>query len=334
MTEQTQIDFSDPEAVATALTETELPEAAEIEPELDDENEVEAKTDKDADGDESATDNEASEEEVEVEDEIEDDEAEEEDADLFEEEIQDSFVSDDSVIDFDGEEMSIAELKKGYSRQSDYTKGKQELSTQKEQLKNFEQEAIAYMSQNVSKYQQMLTDAQTIDMVKLAEVDPRKYAKVSASIKQIEAKIAEESKVVQDWHDNYQSEQAAKTEKEIEAAMPIIEEFIPNFDESKAVEVLAYAAKIGMDEGKARAITDPHFIIALEKAMRYDKAKSAAALKRQPKKQGKTIKAKSTADVAHVESKKTRALREQMANTNNPEVLADLMTQIQFGNKK
>ncbi|RKY56961.1 MAG: hypothetical protein DRP93_00220 [Candidatus Neomarinimicrobiota bacterium] len=334
-TEAPVVDWSDPASVATALTEAELALDTEEES-VEDEEEVETKEANDVSDEDTSDDADADEEEADniEEEDLEDNDSETEDDDLFEQEETKAELSDDTLLTVNDQEMTIHELKEGFKRQADYTKDKQELATYKEQVKGLEQEAMVYMTKGIDKYQAMLNEASKIDMVKLADTDPRKYSRVRASIDQINDKIAEESKVVQEWHETYQKELSEQTEREVKAAMPIIEEAIPGFNEKKGGEVLAYASKIGMAEDKAKAITDPHFIIALEKAMRYDKAKSAASLRRQPKKQGKTIKAKSTADVAHVESKKTRALREEMSNTSNPERIAAILTELQFQGKK
>lgn len=327
----TEIDYSDPNAVADALTSLE-PEIENISDEEEEETEQE-ETDDDLEDDEDDEDEQDDADEDSDQETDEGADEDDEDEDLFDE--QDfKTVSDEAEVEIDGVNISVKELKDSYYRQSDYTKGKQEISAEREKLKAFEKEAIAFMSQGVQKYQLMLDDANTIDMVQLAETDPRKYARVSASIQQIQSKIAAETKVVQDWHNNYQAEKDNETERAVEMAMPIVEERIPGFNEAKAVEILQYAEELGMSEEDARGLTDPYVIIALEKAMRFDRAKSKAKIKREPKKaSGKAIRNKSSADVRQKETKSRTALKERMKNTTNPEELADIMTRLQLGDK-
>lgn len=321
MSEEKQVDWSDPDSIADLLVEpeeeTEVEEEIETEVESDDEEEMESEDDSgDADGDE--------EEEVEEEDDDDESEAEEDDSDDGDEEVDE--ISDETILSVNGEEVAVKELKDGYLRMSDYTKKNQDLAEKRTQIDALEKESVAYLTQDVSRYQKMLDDAQSIDMVALAEKDPRKYSKVRAQLDLVQNKVKEETKKIEEWHIEYQKKETEKVEAEIAEAMPIIKENITDWSEQKGLTILNYAVSLGMPEEKAKALTDPHLIIALEKARRFDAAKQKVSQKK--KSAPKAIRNKASVDVGVKESKARAKIRNQISQTSDPDKIADLLTQL------
>lgn len=301
---------------------------------------VEEDVEEDEDGDVVAEDTEEDDVEEDEDGDVEDNEEEDEDDDLIDDEDEQEptleFDDDTEVEIMDGEKkvnVKLGEMKTGYMRQQDYSRKTQEVKQLREETSKIQEIAMVRLSQDITKYQQMLDKANTIDMMALANTNPAEYQKVQASVAEINKRIAVEEANMATFSDDYQKAKVAQKQEEIKVAEPVIAEAIPDWGPEVAKGMLAHFKENGFSDAdmvEVQNLTNPHLIIALHKAMRFDKAKAKAKAKRSgkpstAKSPTKTIKAKSSRDANVKQTRKQKDLRSKLTNSNDPEAIADMI---------
>ncbi len=192
-------------------------------------------------------------------------------------------------------EVTLDELKKGYSRQSDYTRKTEKLSQDRKSIDELKNE---YTRQNeeakikrdqYEKQLQVLSEQlksmqPSIDMDRLYQEDPAEYVKQKAAQdrkKELEMSAKQEQ-------DRILKEKQIESEKVysqyLENERKLLAEKLPIYkDKEKAPQFIKnlteYAKSIGYTDQEISMLVDHRAVVMLANAYRYDKMKKNANLK-------------------------------------------------------
>lgn len=188
-------------------------------------------------------------------------------------------------VDNEELEVDLDELIKGYSRTSDYTKKTQTLAEQRKAVEAERtriEEAARLRDQYAERLQvieQMLTQPEE-DISSLKDTDPIGYAvKMAEKVereKQLAAVREERQKVFAQQQTEHQRQLQAHLSQEAERLKAAIPEMT---DSAKAPvvqqEIRSYAKSIGFSDQELAQVYDHRAVVALYKAMQYDKLQKA-----------------------------------------------------------
>lgn len=263
-----------------------------------------------------------SEEEVEEEVEETDDDAtddEEDDDDESAEQEQEAEILTQTVM-VNGEEIEVTleELKSGYSRTADYTKKTQALAEQRKQLDGeldaVRQERAAY-SQLLNQLQQQVEQGSSEpepDWGKLLDEDPVEYVRQKeywkAKIDRAAAIRSEQARL--QGLQQQESEQTLRAHLTSEAAkltQALPEWSDPKVAESEKVRLREFGKKVGFTDQEMSQIYDHRAVLALRKAMLYDELTSKQPKTQAKVQKAKTLRAGSAASVPKAKDQLTKA---------------------------
>ena len=251
------------------------------------------------------TDQEAESEEVEEYEEYEEAEADEDsdpDDDDTEEEATQELTDDLTVkVKVDGQEMEVtlSELRNGYSRTADYTRKATALA---EQRKAFESEAEAIRAER-AQYAQMLPilqqqiqqqNAAEPDWDNLYDEDPIEAARLERHWRRTKEEQTQRLVAIQAEQQRLAEEEAKQrtmhTQAVIEAERSRLPEVIPEWKDQatmmkEAQELREWATSNGLTEQDINSLTQAAHIALVRKAMLYDKGARNVAKAKQPVKQ-------------------------------------------------
>lgn len=265
------------------FSEEEHPEVPEPEAEPDDEVEEAAEPDEAEDVDDDA-------------------EAEDEESDEDEGTDDSEEESEDQTIEVNGERITLEELKKGYLRQSDYTRKRQE---EAEIAKKRDAEAAAYRETR-EQYGQRLEVLEKVlesttptepDWDTLRRENPAEYAAQRADWDRLQAvkqqAAAERQRIAQEQATEHQQRLAEIVQTEAQR----LHEAIPEWkDESTAAaekrKLIEYAnGTYGYTQEELGQVFDHRLILMLRKAQKYDELTTKGAEKiREKQKASPTLK--------------------------------------------
>jgi ribosomal protein L39E len=244
-------------------------------------------------------------EEVEEYEEYEEAEADEDsdpDDDDTEEEATQELTDDLTVkVKVDGQEMEVtlAELRNGYSRTADYTRKATALA---EQRKAFESEAEAIRAER-AQYAQMLPilqqqiqqqNAAEPDWDNLYDEDPIEAARLERHWRRTKEEQTQRLVAIQAEQQRLAAEEAKQrtmhTQAVIEAERSRLPEVIPEWKDQatmmkEAQELREWATSNGLTEQDINSLTQAAHIALVRKAMLYDKGARNVAKAKQPVKQ-------------------------------------------------
>lgn len=226
----------------------------------------------------------------------------------------------------DGTEVDLDELKRGYLRQSDYTKKTQEVAEGRKQIQQaFQQreQERQVLAENLnlalSVVEPQLAELAGTDWDALAREDAYTYAEKRALFDQAQArynKLAESAQsVVQQTQAQTRQQMQLKLQQEARKLQMAIPDFAdPTRGKALKQELNDYAVQsIGLSENEARGITDHRMIILMKKAMEFDRLSESGLsvakkkVSKAPKRSLKPGKPTSRAD------KQTQARKQQQA---------------------
>lgn len=180
------------------------------------------------------------------------------------------------MINGEEKEVTLAELKKGFLRQNDYTKKTQELANEKKQTEaEREQYYIqsfpllsATAQQNIINAEEFLENP---DFLKLAVEDPSEYvaqeAKIKAYIRENKRNLA----ALTDQYAQYIKEVEQNHYQQLAHGHEILKKAIPGWEDGSVRPVLEkYSTKAGYSLEELKGISDHRHLILLDKARRYD----------------------------------------------------------------
>ena len=269
-------------------------------------------------------------EEVEEAEEFEDEEYDDDDE---EEELEANQVEEEGeeqpsiyTISVDGieQEVTLDELKSGYSRQSDYTRKTQELANQRKQAEtefNAVREERAIYTQLLDQMRNQLDAGMQNepDWVSLAENDPVGYNSQRAaweeSKKKQDAVLAEQQRMLQ----QSQQEQMQNLQAQVQNEAQLLVNAIPEWQDSKKAaegraELKQYAiTELGFSEQELNQIYDHRAVLAIRKAMLHDKTQES--VKKKPVVATKAKVARPGNSNVPVTPNKGKRLRQRLANS-------------------
>ncbi len=194
------------------------------------------------------------------------------------------------VVDGQEQEVTLDELTKGYSRQSDYTRKTEKLSQERKTLEEKNAEALRRSeeakikrdeyAQNLRMLSEQLNAEPQVDMDQLYRDDPAEYVRVKADQDKrkelLQASIQEQQRL--------QAEKQVENDKKYQTYLAeqreLLTQKLPIYaDKNKGPEFVKnltnYAKDIGYTDQDIAQLVDHRAVIMLANAYRYDKLKKA-----------------------------------------------------------
>lgn len=266
----------------------------------------------------------------------------EEETDEEQEEQQGSLVaSDDAIVEIDGQQITVKELKRGHLRESDYTRKTQALAEERKQTAaeraQVQAERAQYAQLLDALHQQLTsTQEQEPDWDALYKADPMEWAyqrdKWNVRREQAQAIEAERQRVAQAQAAELATVHRARLQEEKTKLL----DAIPEWKDEKVAKqeraaLVEYGVKLGFTEQDVRAISDHKVVNVLRKAYLYDRAQEARRTSRQQGAQQQQVRTAAPGGASQqrrVVSDQTRA-KQRLAKTGRVEhaaaVIADLI---------
>jgi hypothetical protein len=196
------------------------------------------------------------------------------------------------VVDGQEQEVTLDELMKGYSRQSDYTRKTEKLSQDRksvEELKNQytrQNEEAKIKRDQYEKQIQILSEQlkqsepSKVDLDRLYEDDPAEYVRVKAEQDRRKELLEKASQERQRIQSEKQEEQSKQYNAYLEQQRELLAQKLPIYaDKEKGPEFVknltSYAKEIGYTDQEINMLVDHRSVIMLANAYRYDKLKKA-----------------------------------------------------------
>ena len=213
------------------------------------------------------------------------------------------------TVDGQEQEVTLDELMKGYSRQSDYTRKTEKLSQERKALEERKAEALRTSEEAKIKRdeyernlrlltEQLNANNQTVDMDKLYAEDPAEYVREEARQRKRQ-ELLQASRVEQQ---RLQAEKAQENDKNYQVYLAqqrkLLEEKLPIYaDQKKGPEFVTnlteYAKSIGYTDQDIAQLIDHRAVIMLANAYRYDKLKKANVKNKKVTKVSKVVSSSS-----------------------------------------
>ena len=279
---------------------------------------------------------ESEDESLESEDESEDEESEEESEEADEEEGEEEEEQDDVyAVKVNGEdhEVTLDELVKGYSRQSDYTRKTQELSELRSQYDTAKQQYEAGLPElDALKEQYMRALGETIensmaglerfniDWEALKEEDREEYLVKRDDFRQAQDKIREYQGRKQheeaQFHEDMRKKHSQFLKEEHQKLETLLPEWKKPDDRSQlASQVSEYALSQGFTKEEVGSLVDSRSFVALVKAMRYDELSKSSIKSKKVKNKPKVVRSGSGATKKQTQKSKKNAQMNRLAET-------------------
>jgi len=196
------------------------------------------------------------------------------------------------VVDGQEQEVTLDELMKGYSRQSDYTRKTEKLSQDRksvEELKNQytrQNEEAKIKRDQYEKQIQILSEQlkqsepSKVDLDRLYKDDPAEYVRVKAEQDRRKELLEKASQERQRIQSEKQEEQSKQYNAYLEQQRELLAQKLPIYaDKEKGPEFVknltSYAKEIGYTDQEINMLVDHRSVIMLANAYRYDKLKKA-----------------------------------------------------------
>ena len=196
------------------------------------------------------------------------------------------------VVDGQEQEVTLDELMKGYSRQSDYTRKTEKLSQDRksvEELKNEytrQNEEAKIKRDQYEKQIQILSEQlkqsepSKVDLDRLYEDNPAEYVRVKAEQDRRKELLEKANQERQRIQSEKQEEQSKQYNAYLEQQRELLAQKLPIYaDKEKGPEFVknltSYAKEIGYTDQEINMLVDHRSVIMLANAYRYDKLKKA-----------------------------------------------------------
>lgn len=309
MTEQTQADSapSVEERLAAVLSSPEVSDTPE--PEADDQPEegdevVEDEVEADTEESEEAEDGQTEDEEGEA------DAEEESDGD-------DDGDKPEQLVEIDGEQLTLEEVKLGYLRQSDYTRKTQAVA---EQRKAAEEERQYFASSLNSILTAVGADIQRfegVDWERAAAENPDQYRQAKAAYEQSRQLFDGIRQQTEDFVQRTKQAQESALKAQAKESVAILKTAIPGWSNELYAQIGEYAQKeLGFEPGEFNNIADHRAIRSIWKAMQYDRGRKVATEKTVKVAPTRTLSDKKAAEAKIVHNRKqNQKQRERLRST-------------------
>lgn len=262
-------------------------------------------------------------------------ETEEEGEELEAEEESEGEITEEEEAEFlfevDGQELSADELRKGYLRQSDYTKKTQSLSEQRKEMESLTEQYNSQLQQIQAERQQYIQHLQAlsenqdikkfdIDWERLRLEDPLEYVTKRQEFQEAKEKAEEVKTKAKQAMARSAAEKEQQWAKVVEDEKSKLIAALPEWGEidsqrQLATELRSYAQTQGYSEPEIDSLVDHRSFLVLRKAMLYDQMQNANPKAKKLKGKPKVIRAGKGASRTQAQRDALKTKRNQLKNT-------------------
>ena len=262
-------------------------------------------------------------------------ETEEEGEELEAEEESEGEITEDEEAEFlfevDGQELSADELRKGYLRQSDYTKKTQSLSQQRKEMESLTEQYNSQLQQIQAERQQYIQHLQAlsenqdikkfdIDWERLRLEDPLEYVTKRQEFQEAKEKAEEVKTKAKQAMARSAAEKEQQWAKVVEDEKAKLIAALPEWGETDsqrqlATELRSYAQTQGYSEPEIDSLVDHRSFLVLRKAMLYDQMQNANPKAKKLKGKPKVIRAGKGASRTQAQRDALKTKRNQLKNS-------------------
>lgn len=262
-------------------------------------------------------------------------ETEEEGEELEAEEESEGEITEEEEAEFlfevDGQELSADELRKGYLRQSDYTKKTQSLSEQRKEMESLTEQYNSQLQQIQAERQQYIQHLQAlsenqdikkfdIDWERLRLEDPLEYVTKRQEFQEAKEKAEEVKTKAKQAMARSAAEKEQQWAKVVEDEKAKLIAALPEWGETDsqrqlATELRSYAQTQGYSEPEIDSLVDHRSFLVLRKAMLYDQMQNANPKAKKLKGKPKVIRAGKGASRTQAQRDALKTKRNQLKNS-------------------
>lgn len=262
-------------------------------------------------------------------------ETEEEGEELEAEEESEGEITEEEEAEFlfevDGQELSADELRKGYLRQSDYTKKTQSLSEQRKEMESLTEQYGAQLQQIQAERQQYIQHLQAlsenqdikkfdIDWERLRLEDPLEYVTKRQEFQEAKEKAEEVKTKAKQAMVRSAAEKEQQWAKVVEDEKSKLIAALPEWGETDsqrqlATELRSYAQTLGYSEPEIDSLVDHRSFLVLRKAMLYDEMQNANPKAKKLKGKPRVIRAGKGASRTQAQRDALKTKRNQLKNS-------------------
>ena len=253
--------------------------------------------------------------------EAEDGQAEDEEGEADTEEESDDDSGDDDkseqLVEIDGEQLTLEEVKLGYLRQSDYTRKTQAVA---EQRKAAEEERQYYASTLNSILTSVGADIQRfegVDWERAAVENPEQYRQAKQAYEQSLQLFNGVRQQTEDFVARTKQAQEQALAAQAKESVAILKTTIPGWNNELYAQIGEYAQKeLGFKPDEFNNIADHRAIQSIWKAMQYDRGRKVATEKKVKVAPTRTLSDKKAAEAKIVHNRKqNQKQRERLRET-------------------
>jgi len=234
-------------------------------------------------------------------------EAEEEESEESDDEEEEALYA--VTVNGEEHEVSLDELMKGYSRQSDYTKKTQELSQGRKeieeakytydsaltQMQQERQHYVTQLNQILQNSSNNLNEYNKINWDALKEDDPIEYVKMKEDFREGKEKMQALDQQRQMAMQQQQAEAQKVQQEVIQGERARMVEALPEWGDPEkqkelATDVKTYALSQGFSEEELNSLVDHRSVLVLMKAAKYDALENADVKSKKLKNKPKVIR--------------------------------------------
>jgi len=262
-------------------------------------------------------------------------ETEEEGEELEAEEESEGEITEEEEAEFlfevDGQELSADELRKGYLRQSDYTKKTQSLSEQRKEMESLTEQYGAQLQQIQAERQQYIQHLQAlsenqdikkfdIDWERLRLEDPLEYVTKRQEFQEAKEKAEEVKTKAKQAMVRSAAEKEQQWAKVVEDEKSKLIAALPEWGETDsqrqlATELRSYAQTLGYSEPEIDSLVDHRSFLVLRKAMLYDEMQNANPKAKKLKGKPRVFRAGKGASRTQAQRDALKTKRNQLKNS-------------------
>jgi len=260
-------------------------------------------------------------------------EAEEEESEESDDEGEEELLY---AVKVDGKEheVTLDELMKGYSRQSDYTKKTQELSQGRKeieeakytydsaltQMQQERQHYVTQLNQILQNSSNNLNEYNKINWDALKEDDPIEYVKMKEDFREGKEKMQALDQQRQMAMQQQQAEAQKVQQEVIQGERARMVEALPEWGDPEkqkelATDVKSYALSQGFSEEELNSLIDHRSVLVLMKAAKYDALENADVKSKKLKNKPKVVRSGKGVSSSRNEKSKRNAQMKRLRGT-------------------
>lgn len=262
-------------------------------------------------------------------------EAEEESEEVLEDDSTGEIADDEEaefLFEIDGQELTADEIRKGYLRQSDYTKKTQSLAEQRKEIDALTERYNAQLNQIQNERQQYIQHLQAlsqnqdpekkfdIDWERLRLEDPLEYVTKRQEFQEAKDRANELKERAKHARAKAAADQQEQWAKVVEHEKAQLIAALPEWGETEsqrqlATDLRSYAQSVGYSEPEIDSLVDHRSFLVLRKAMLYDQLQGANPKAKKLKGKPKVIRAGKGNSPTQQQRDALKTKRNQLKNT-------------------